>query len=469
MKKTLAFLVCLIIVFTSLTIVTANEIYLQGDDVRFSVKKEVGDRKYLEGVNIDTTIDAKGTLLWKTDFTPLGSTKTDLSFHKLSYPIDQGRSYFGLSFNNNSDIMGVGSIFEKAGLNINEIKNSLTENGETKTVTIKMKDYFDYYPMIIDLDLPGNNISWNYGVFDEVGEYYSDMPKERMNGFIKAIEDFLKIPVLDNDIREWKIEKSIGGYSYGSTWINSFSFYSYNAVFSDKCYFTFNNRVEDYDNGTSVTVDTSQIPGGYGIYVLPFDEKTVYYEQIKNVYPINGESTVIRMFPNTEMGQIYLMLHENDKYIYKIIDEKTMTDICSIEIFDYTDFDYVECANKDDYMIFCKNDYEIKVVSKNEKGEYTVAMECVIPEEHEAWAAYPYSAAHAFDGERLVLCYDITHNYYEGIRNNCELDILVITNEGIVYYSRWDCSLGEMIHENSYYSNFCNFSYYGESVKVSIE
>lgn len=91
---------------------------------------------------------------------------------------------------------------------------------------------------------------------------------------ILGFRDFFKIPVIADEQVEISVSKGAGGrgISYGlkSTDSDSFSIRSESALTDDACYFTFTTRTVYGD-----IVDTNLIPGGYGIYRLPyFDGKT---------------------------------------------------------------------------------------------------------------------------------------------------------------------------------------------------
>lgn len=137
--------------------------------------------------------------------------------------------------------------------------------GESGSMTIRFADYYDEYPFEFSIDLPGVNydplVNWQDASAD------SEWLGERAQA---ALGRFFRIPVLQDEYVELGIDKNMDGTGSGRSissvmegdrfWMNVES-----VITDDTCFFWFGNRT-DKDR----LVDTSRIPGGYGIYMLPY-------------------------------------------------------------------------------------------------------------------------------------------------------------------------------------------------------
>ena len=91
-----------------------------------------------------------------------------------------------------------------------------------------------------------------------------------MNAHRPRLGRFFRIPVLQDEYVELGIDKNMDGTGSGRSissvmegdrfWMNVES-----VITDDTCFFWFGNRT-DKDR----LVDTSRIPGGYGVYMLPY-------------------------------------------------------------------------------------------------------------------------------------------------------------------------------------------------------
>lgn len=473
MKKTLAILTALVLIAGTLTVFCGTEINGLSSDVTYNLLEEKGDRRYLEGIKVRTMLHHDRVILWDNIFDPLGNTETEVTFKKTGIPYDASKEFPGLDFlwyDFNFMMYENEEFAEK----IQKAEEELSENPGKKTVEFRMADYYDYYPLYFMLSLPGFRIEkiFRDGLGNMTPVYYESLEGSRSEGFLAKLASFIKIPVLQDVVREITVESehaadgSVEMYSYSSNVIDAFELTSYNAVFSDKCYFSFSNRTQGDEGKEGRFVDTSLIPGGYGIYAFSFSETDIYYEDMKNVYPIPSDSTVVGLYGDEENSLLYLFLWEQGKYVFKVIDENTMTDISEIEIFDYSSAeDWVHTVIKENFALFVKNDFEIKVVERKADGTYAVSLGYTMPKDNEyKWTNIPFGGEYAFDGERLIIAVPERDIYYdEENQRSCVLELFIFGSNEVLYYGKWDCSLSE---STDYHSAFCS---YLDGRKVEIE
>lgn len=186
---------------------------------------------------------------------------------------------------------------------VQEIKRALPADGET-TQDLKLKDIFRYYP--IEGDLTGTSI-WAASLDNAV--YASENPAKLW----QDINRFLRIPIPETESSGF----SVGKYPDGSLNFNyyqgkencsqqedHFDFHNIACSTSDAVYFTFNTHTDDGD-----VVDTSLIPGGYGIYRLPYDrEKEIFLsEKLEMVYALDPEKQYTDIYASSDGAKLFLV------------------------------------------------------------------------------------------------------------------------------------------------------------------
>lgn len=183
------------------------------------------------------------------------------------------------------------------------IKRVLPADGET-TQDLKLKDIFRYYP--IEGDLTGTSI-WVASLDNAV--YASENPAKLW----QDINRFLRIPIPETESSGF----SVGKYPDGSLNFNyyqgkencsqqedHFDFHSIACSTPDAVYFTFNTHTDDGD-----VVDTSLIPGGYGIYRLPYDrEKEIFRsEKLEMVYALDPKKQYTDIYASPDGAKLFLV------------------------------------------------------------------------------------------------------------------------------------------------------------------
>ena len=180
--------------------------------------------------------------------------------------------------------------------------------GEHREETIYLKDYFEYYPLSVDVDLVGGDILQ----LPDGSEPAPQAPNA-------AFAEFFRIPVLEKNTLTVGIGKNAAGqvqnvdvYDPENTGPELFgpSVVDENAV-----YFALNFGAE---------ADTSRIPGGVGIYCLPYeitktatgsrDVSVIHPEQLRCVFPLAQEARVVEMHFSPQGG--LLLLTRQDGWLW---------------------------------------------------------------------------------------------------------------------------------------------------------
>ena len=283
-----------------------------------------------------------------------------------------------------------------------------TPVGVEGTTTVRLKDYYDFYPMRVTLDMPGNTLGWS-------SDYYTGAAPEpgTEEYIIRAFEDFFQIPVIDDETVNISITKnadgSVGGYGGGSTDSDSFYISTLSALTDDVCYFTFDSHTM---NGN--VVDTSLIPGGYGIYCLPYNEggvvkdglkmSGILIDELSMVYSLNPKDTVFGLYANPGQTKLLLLTNENNVCVLTVIDLETMESLQRLELATLGEDGSVwNTYYYDDFFTLWLSENQIAVVDINEEGEYEHRFTVELTDEADELYLLNTSSVMDWDGEKLVV------------------------------------------------------------------
>ena len=178
---------------------------------------------------------------------------------------------------------------ENAENYMKNLRDSIPENGE-KEVGIRVKELQNYYILsgwingsneMLDLDF--SSLTSNDGE-----DYELELAKKW-----KAWNDFFKIPVLEEEYMTFRLAKGSDGELFVTTDYSitkggdDFGFNVQSCDTEDASYFFF-----DAHSLNGRVVDTSLIPGGFGIYRMPHEAKNgkSVMEELKNVYRLDPKA-----------------------------------------------------------------------------------------------------------------------------------------------------------------------------------
>lgn len=447
MKKTLCVFLGLIIILSSLSVALAREMDIQSENVEFVLNSETGDRELLQGITAKIEMSHLENLIWNIDFSPFSESKAELTFKKRGGQAD-APTFSGL-WGSYLDIRDFARDNRKLGEYVFGVEKSLKKTGDSAEISIRLKDYYDYYPVKINLDLPGLSIHYYSPIsHDEKGGYsFYGISEARGKEFLRKLSDFIRIPVREDDVRKETVEKMESGYSHATEYINTFDYCFLNAQFSDRLFFTVGNLTGPNENCPSVLVDTSETGGGdgYGIYSVPFTENDIRSEEMKTVFKIDESSTVIYLDGSEEKNELYVCLLENGNFILKVIDASSFSEISSVTLFSYSyEKDHIGFVKNEDFLLFYKNDLELKTVTKNSDGTYSEAFHFVIPQENSyGWDYYDYESDAVFCGDRLIFFICDREKFSDQLKRSAKFRITAFGADGRVYSGEWENSLGE--------------------------
>lgn len=453
MKKMLALMAVLVVLSVGSIGVIGAAVNAEKDQVVFTEKIVRGDPSLAEGITVKTRTHYLNHLFWESTYS-LGNQKqclTDYDF-SLAQRFEEGHSHYeGLSLQLGiwfeadmketpvDQLTGVSKAFR-------ELYDRL-EPGEEQSKQIRLKDYYDYYPIAFTLTLPGDG--WpDYDYFR-----FNGTPSEEAAKQTALFNDFFKIPVLDSDTLELSIAKPDGKSNVSKTsGFSAFDAYSpdtSSTYTSDKCYFTISDQKA---NGEKI--DMSLIPGGYGIYALSYDsadddgKSRLYADTLETVYPLDEEVHIFHLTTNAEQNKLLLFTSEQNATYLSVIDIETMKTVQKLQLFEEA-LEYLPYVwEYEDFLVLQQSENELSVVTLNDDGEYELTFTTSVESDYSYFMNYDVTMA--FDGKRLV----IADQLYD-TQSACDFYVTIYDESGQRFYAEYQSSLSPDC--NSSYGKYAQF------------
>lgn len=450
MKRTLILLLVLLLAAAGLLTAGAGYLTSTEDDIELTHHLVAGDPSAAAGITLTLPVgDQRSQTCWETTV-DLGTEElkpeTTFTFYsggkdwegsiQPGAEIYTGSFSYGISASGSidfADYLGEGedpSYRHDATLMVLPAVDvaERTENGETRTETVRLADYYDYYPMTVELYLPDQEGR------SHVYATWADC---------QALTDYFGLRVPEDLMVEVSVTKDELGQVYNV---------ETNDTGNQRFWFDCQAIVVENGICMSISVESENIDAsedlvacrdGYGLYFIPFSEELkTDYEQGDPVFDLEN----IRMFCPLAQGssplllnreaerQVLLYAREDGALKLSVFDTDTWQCVQWETIFPLGEEDhYSLLGSGDGFMVLYQADNIFRVVEE-ENGVYTPALSGTWDRGEGYVDEWWYETACAYDGERLVIS-GITGN------GNGSLWVQVYDETGLTYGARIDHSL----------------------------
>ena len=449
MRKALIAFVLMFVLAVGGIIAIHAEVNEVRDQVVITEEVIYGDKTAAEGLTIlvQTAMD-KGVLYWDTVYT-IGEqpqTHTDFTYipsHRASPVVyepaglllEDERHHHSSDWTRASDALELSGI----GLAYWELMQEIPAEEEVER-TIRVADYYEYYPMHAELDLPNYYLSYFYG---EINASVSLKQHDNMVQVYHALTDYLKIPVLPTETMSINLRRSetgVTGWGSGTGGSVRYEPWAKTTVTDDACYFVVNNRATD-----DRIMDFSQVPGGYGIHMISYDynpteEGTmVDPDSLRMVYPLDEESRVIWLEHTKENDRLLLTtLEPGGETVLHVIKCGTMEALQEITLYQGADVEsFHMAACEDDFVAIHSAGDRIILLEERSDGTYERAVDINLTDEQRV--GYGFHTTY-WDGEKLVLaCPWEQIDWQSG--DNCGFGVGVYDKTGALFVAKYTSSL----------------------------
>ena len=393
-----------------------------------------GDKRAADGLSLDITVQCNYRLFWNTVYT-VGeepTVSTDFEFH-------QAQKYDGptgipFRFYLDSRFGGYGSSTGFRGIDLTgeitpfEDVASRTNPGEERNETVYVEDYYDFYPIRVGIDGPAR-----IGINEDNQRLFNE---------------FFKIPVHPEHRVAITIRKDEAGNvrSIGLGMVRDADVYFViqSVATENDCFFTVSPQTTD-----GKLLDTSFVPGGYGIYHFPRNSReqtlnTLATDDLRNVFSIDAaKSTVAALETSTDGSKLLLVTEEDGVYMLTVIDAKTFEELQKLKVLDVLGEDAQKAILlglfvHDDFMVFMISDGRLVLFDSDEIGHYRIKFFGDLAQLDELRYILYRPAAMDYNGEQLVIA--ATQDGYFSPRY-CSFYLAVFSATGLVYAGYYEHNL----------------------------
>lgn len=424
------------------------------EEVVVTERLKAGDSSAAEGLSLTVHTSFRNNLFWDTYYTP-GQPEATTSDYRASIKKDYGdltTEPDGIYLS--ADTEGSFSSIDPDTVDPTELRGLEkayyelwleTPVGEERERTVYVKDYMDYYAIGGEINIPGLNLNFEDFYRDE--EFFSREAHELINGYFK-------IPVLENEKRYISIRKDengqLRGLGGGSGDGESFYMWTTAVTLPDAVYFTINNR-----SNNETIVDTSLIPGGYGIYRLPYfasdGGSEVYLDELSTVKSLDEGFDIFFMLTDEAMEKLILIGKLQNSLRMLVIDAATMETVQDIEIVSEGNTGCWKYFDGGSFIVLFIDDDRTALIER-QGGEYVLRF--VIEDEADGKLYNRYDVKDmAWNGEKLAVSGfkaldDINEHYvadfYYAVFDETGLVCFVDCDSSLslLEEDQWDCARG---------------------------
>lgn len=423
------------------------------DQVAITELAQYGDTAAADGLEITVRTHYDSRLFWDTTYvTETAQAQTDFLFSQAQINFDRPWEYSGVASSSSVEY-GFDMAAEGENKGIAAAYQALFERtspGSEQTETVYLKDYYEYYPLSVTLEFPDCFLSWdgNYAVDEEpvwgTEEY-----------IIRSFQKFFRIPVLEQETTEISVSKnvdgSIGGMGSDSTESDAFYLWTMSTLIENGCFFTF-----DTHTNQGAVVDTSLIPGGYGIYYLPYYEGGIMKDGSKYpgvdidamsmVYALDPAAKVVSVSTNQTQDKLLVLTEENQQCVLAVLEVETMACLQRLELAALGPEGNVwNVYFYDDFFVLWLSGNQLVLVETAENGSYVHRFTVTTDGGDELANHMSYSAVMDWDGQRLAVSDVLSNNNSrsngEFYNKYCSFSLAVYDETGLLYFGNYLSSL----------------------------
>lgn len=335
MRKAGILLVCLLVIGIAGLFPVGNYLSAEKANIQMTENVLYGDKALAEGIKVTFGSRLQWQHYWDSVYT-IGANpeiETQYTFYPLGKVENSTKkTYDGITFGGFPNYGSSGSLPMESRIRPDEFLPAyqeladVTPNGASGFENIRVNEYFTFYPVWPDITTEyfWYEISGPHGYIGYLGSGET-VDASNQKELYEALNAYFRIPVPDNDIYQISLTKKedgtitdVGGRPAGEgSGVQSDTFiWNLVSVYDEEAiYFTF---VPYSSRGVEMSTDL--IPGGFGVYRLPYekDEDGIYHVKEKEL------QTVCSLDPNKVKKELRLEIGGSGTLRVITGDEKTV-------------------------------------------------------------------------------------------------------------------------------------------------
>lgn len=429
MKKSLIIVFILLII--SITVIYGAHSQIDSVKDQVIIKENVlfGDKKNAEGITVTSRVHYDNHLFWdtmytirdeldiKTNFTFSQSRRNEDYIHKSQISLYPNLN-FSMSSSGAIDLENEMQFPNKPIIDV----ASRTKDGETHEETVAFRDYYEYYPLTLD-------VSYDFPVDPMYNCKETDYGK------------YFKIPVPPEHTVKISITKNeAGGINDIScnSLKNEVGIYTSGVLTDNGCYIAI-TVTKSYNNNKSL-----KLPQGIlGIHYLPFQElkpsairRNIDIENASLVYPLDSEKCqILQLKKSKDDSKLLMFTRENDEVMLSVIDINTMELLQKINIHKSKQPGICAIKQYDDFLVVTFDNNEFCLLTFD-KGVYKIELSDSFNSSGNTIQDINYNdMVFDFDGERMAAA-----TYIDKYQFSSDY-LLVFDKTGLTYIGEYSNSL----------------------------
>ena len=393
-KSQLLWILAPVLIIAVVFLVTLGSLLPQRNQVAMEHTVLYGNPAAAEGLEAVYRTAFQNQLFWETTIRPGASPEVETSYDFSTRKQESSHAQecgFHMSSTSSYDV----SYLESVGVSSQPLEDAIadleaeTGIGETKSRKYPLWQFFDNYLI----------------------EYYIYFPYTQNRSLLADIDetvfsDFFRIPVLPEEQIVITCDKTDYPSEVLSTEVDGgFPARTCSAFTDDAVYFSF-----DSVTGDGRYVDTSLIPGGYGIYRLPYTKETfsgsspsytVHSEELSNCFSLDPTVRVCDLRLDSRQETLFLYTQENDENWLTLLRTDTM-EILQRLCLSGSEMDASPWYQADDFFVL-SDGYTLLVFAENEAGCFEKQLETSLSPSEEPLFHLSSNATMAWDGRQLAI------------------------------------------------------------------
>lgn len=304
-----------------------------------------------------------------------------------------------------------------------------TADGETRTETVPLRDYYDYYPAQLELD----------GI-----DFWLSDSQERDQAMRDLVRTYFPVPVPEGATVTVTVTKDQWGNitevdSNEDQYVETP--YTVGAVTREGAWFALS--IQNQEESDEVLVaDDGEFPEGYGIYFLPMEEteNDMIWPVTKGfglVYPLDSaQARVLELELSPEGDRLLLFTQEGEELVLTVLDKETMEPVQRLPLPELNlDNGGVGLWQATDYLLVYTGLTDFVLLTPKTDGSYARWTTGSFAQVEEFWVSIYDQPELYFDGQRLAIAVPAHDGW-----NRCDFLLGIWEQEGLAYMGRYESS-----------------------------
>lgn len=426
MRRSLLLLAVLLVLAAGGICLAVPAVNGQKEAVTVTELLRYGDASAAEGLTVGIATNYDGYLHWDTAVMLGGTLQTETSFRftpDRTYLQGEMEPSLQVSFIGNLSISsGGGEITAPQTGALAPVFRDVAERvrpGTTHTETVRLRDYFDQYPLTVDCQIPEKN-------------YYSDVWETQ---FWVTASTWLGIPVEEDAEMDVRLSADDDGSVYEAEFSTGAgaNLYTWTVFLEDGIYL---GAACCDETGNLCAPET--FPAGYGVYYLPlrvtgdrWGNQIVRVDDpnVRLVLPVDPARAVISGLDLADDGRLLLRTQEGGQEILTVVDPATMETVQRIPVLEEGTVHGFWI--RDGYLAAMNGVQQVTVLVRGTDGRYARKLSAsLLTDGFEPAFHYGDTLEAYYDGSRLVLA------SYVGAWSDPSVELAVCGKEGLLYAAR---------------------------------